>query len=348
MKELLLLLTAGNAVSSSTLQNCSHLPRGGYRKYSQKDQDGILQNIFKAIGVANRAAVEFGFGYEANSGHSGEQLIEHNTGLNTRLLREKGWNVTYFDALISDSVAGIKAVILTEDNIVSSFRAAGVPTEVDYVSIDVDSIDVWLLKALLTEYLPRVISIEFNINFLSWMHITHTRKWHAWTGRSVYGASAGAIDYVARANGYRVVNIMPSGVDMFLVRKDLLDAHCNPTSIASFEELAGAARLGKRMHKRCHEWDDLPRLVDMHLETEGRHHDAQLKARGEVMLLNSLSPKNPMCRLSSHGIYRRNRSWARDRLYPKSNEASPQSDTRVETRSARRSSSQHFARARDA
>ena len=86
------MLTAGNAVSSSTLQNCSHLPRGGYRKYSQKDQDGILQNIFKAIGVANRAAVEFGFGYEANSGHSGEQLIEHNTGLNTRLLREKGWD----------------------------------------------------------------------------------------------------------------------------------------------------------------------------------------------------------------------------------------------------------------
>jgi len=294
------LLTAGNAVSS-TLQNCAHLPlRSGWQKYSQGDQDGILRKIFKTIGIVNHAAVEFGFGYVANSGHSGEQLIEHNSGLNTRFLREKGWNVTYFDALINDSVAGIKAVTLAEDNIVSSFRAAGVPTEVDYVSIDVDSIDVWLLKALLTEYLPRVISIEYNKNFLSWMHITHTRKWHAWTQRSVYGASAGAIDYVARVNGYRVVNIMPIGLDMFLVRKDLLDAHCNSTSIASFEELAGAARLGERVHKSCSERDDLPRLVDMHLETEGRHHDAQLKASGEVMLLNSLHPHNPMCsKLSS-------------------------------------------------
>jgi len=298
MKELLLLLTAGNAVSS-TLRNCSHLPLGGgYRRFSQKDQDGILHNIFKTIGRVNRAAVEFGFGYEANKGKSGEQLIEHNSGLNTRLLREMGWNVTYFDALISDSVAGIKAVTLTEDNIVSSFRAAGVPTDVDYVSIDVDSIDVWLLKALLTEYLPRVISIEYNRNFLFWMHITHIRKWHPWTKRSVYGASAGAIDYVARVNGYRVVNIMPFGLDMFLVRKDLLDAHCNPTSIASFEELAGAAGLGERIHKTCSEWDDLPRLVDMHLEMEGRHDDAKLKARGEVMLLNSLHPHNPMCNLS--------------------------------------------------
>mmetsp|Transcript_42058 Transcript_42058/g.110752 ORF Transcript_42058/g.110752 Transcript_42058/m.110752 type:complete len:301 (-) Transcript_42058:221-1123(-) len=300
MKELLLLLTAGNAVSS-TLRDCSHLPRRGrYKKYSQGDQDGILQNIFKTIGTVNLAAVEFGFGYEANSGHSGEQLIEQNSGLNTRFLREKGWNVTYFDALISDSVAGIKAVTLTEDNIVSSFRAAGVPTEVDYVSIDVDSIDVWLLKALLTEYRPRVISIEYNKNFLSWMHLTHTRKWHAWTQRSVYGASAGAIDYVARVNGYRVVNIMPSGLDMFLVRKDVLDAHCNPRSIASFEKLAGAARLGERFHDSCSETDDLPRLVDLHLETEGRHHDAKLKARGEVVHLNSLHPDNPMCTLSSY------------------------------------------------
>ena len=136
---------------------------------------------------------------------------------------------------------------------------------------------------------------------------------------------------------------------MFLVRKDLLDAHCNPTSIASFEELAGAARLGERIHKTCSEWDDLPRLVDMHLETEGRHHDAKLKASGEVMLLNSLHPHNPMCAICRLTEFtpRRNRSWARDRLYPKSNEASPQSDTRIETRSARRSSS-HFARAREA
>ncbi|KOO25530.1 hypothetical protein Ctob_008367 [Chrysochromulina tobinii] len=35
-----------------------------------------------------------------------------------------GWNVTYFDAIISDAKAGIRKVTLTEENIVEAFRDA--------------------------------------------------------------------------------------------------------------------------------------------------------------------------------------------------------------------------------
>jgi hypothetical protein len=49
-------------------QSCSHLSQSSaFRKYSQGNQDGILSKIFKAIGVTNRVAVEFGFGYEGRS-----------------------------------------------------------------------------------------------------------------------------------------------------------------------------------------------------------------------------------------------------------------------------------------
>ena len=38
-----------------------------------------------------------------------------------------------------------------------------IPSDVDYISIDVDSTDVWLMHALLSGgYAPRVLSIEFN------------------------------------------------------------------------------------------------------------------------------------------------------------------------------------------
>ena len=288
-------------------QSCSHLSQSSaFRKYSQGNQDGILSKIFNAIGVTNRVAVEFGFGYEGRSGNTGEQLIEKNSGLNTRLLRKTGWNVTYFDAIISDAKAGIRKVTLTEENIVEAFRDAGVPTEVDYVSIDVDSIDLWLLRALLQSqrpgsrsYSPRVISVEFNRNFLSWMHLTHVRNWHKWTQRSLYGASAGAINHVASANGYRVVNIMPSGLDMFFVRNDVLQAHCNEHSIDTFEGLAKAAGVGKRTHKTCDEQQDLSRLVDLELELQDKHEAAHRKAISEVTLLNQLHPHNPMCRITS-------------------------------------------------
>ena len=294
---MLLLLLSGITVNAQ-LQNCSHLQRSnGFQRHSQGDQDGILRDIFNTIGVTNRCAVEFGFGYHKNSNHTGEERLQH-TILNTRLLREQGWKAIYFDALISDSEARIHKVILTEDNLVDSFRAAGVPAEVDYVSIDVDSIDIWLLRAMLKVYRPRVISVEYNRNFLSWMHITHVRKWHAWSRHSVYGASAGAINHVAHINGYVTVNIMPSGLDMFLIRNDTLQSHCLPHSIASFEELADAAAVGKRFHPTCHERYDLPRLVDLHLELQGDHKQAHLKAIKEVSLLNSLNPMNPMCNLT--------------------------------------------------
>jgi len=174
----LFMLLSGIAVSALQ-QNCSHLQRvSRFKRYSQGGQDGILRDIFNVIGMTNRFAVEFGFGYVSQSYHTGMQLLQRSE-LNTLLLREQGWNVLFFDALISDSQVGIHKVTLTEDNIVDSFRAAGVPADVDYVSIDVDSIDLWLLRALLEVYHPRVISVEYNRNFLSWMQITHERKWHA-------------------------------------------------------------------------------------------------------------------------------------------------------------------------
>ena len=217
--------------------------------------------------------------------------------MNTKLLREQGWNVTYFDAAIENAEIGIRKVTLTEENIAASFRAAGVPTQVDYVSIDVDSIDVWLMRALLLgSYRPRVISIEFNINFPASMHVVHERQWHAWSGRSVFGSSAGAINHVASAAGYRLVHLMPSGLDMFFVRKDLLAKHCHLNSIPSFGELAGP-HLGRRHHGTCSATEDLPRLVDMHLELLGQHKEAQLLAVAHVKKLNSLNPTNPMCHM---------------------------------------------------
>ena len=44
---------------------------------------------------------------------------------------------------------GLRRAVLSEDNIVDEFRAANVPTNVDYVSIDVDTADIWILRALL-------------------------------------------------------------------------------------------------------------------------------------------------------------------------------------------------------
>ena len=288
--------------------NCSlwvlqELPAAGFRRHSQGNQDGIIRDVFRHVGTTNRNAVEFGFDYVGKAkvnGRKGEQPINMSSDgfhLNTRLLRVEGWRVTYFDSLIEDAAEGIRKVTLTEENIDGAFRAAHVPTEVDYVSIDVDSVDVWLLRGMLKHYRPRVISVEYNRNFLFWMKVTHVREWHPWTVRSVYGASAGAINHVATEKGYTPIHIMPNGMDMFLVRTDLLQALCTggPRSIPSFEALAIDAGVGKRIHRSCDPRLDLPRLVDLELELKGYHSHALFKASADVATLNRLNPGDPMC-----------------------------------------------------
>ena len=110
---------------------------------SQGNQDHILRTIFSKVGETNRHCVEFGFGYVKDGGSmSAHDLLANNSGLNTRSLALNGWNATYFDAFIKKAGARIIKTVLTEDNVVRRFRSQGVPEDVDYVSIDVDSIDV--------------------------------------------------------------------------------------------------------------------------------------------------------------------------------------------------------------
>lgn len=274
--------------------------RSSGRQFSQSRQDSILQAIFERIGVTNKHAVEFGFGY-APAGLRGEQLIASNVALNTRALGKRGWNVTYFDARIHDLEANVRRIVLTEGNIVAAFHNASIPHEVDYVSIDVDSIDVWLLRALLLnrEYRPRVISIEYNRNFLIDMFVSCERKWHEWTGRSVFGASAAAINLVASGLGYRAVHVMPEGYDIFYLREDVLISgrtSCTGENVPSFENLT-AGLLGARHHRRCSA-QDAARLVDLRLELEARHVEARAAAMRDVRRLNDLHPNKPMCNLS--------------------------------------------------
>ena len=273
---------------------CAHDPTAGgdkasvNRTYSQGHQDGILREIFGRIGVTNKVSVEFGFDYAA-PGLSGKKLIDANNGLNTRLLHEQGWNSIYFDAVLSDAEAGIKKAVLTEDNIVSHFKAAGVPNDVDYVSIDVDSVDVWLMHGLLGGgYRPRVLSVEFNSNFMLDQQISCEHTWHEWTGRTVYGASLGAINAVAEKFNYRVVHVM-NILDVFFVRQEDV-ADCGAGTLPTLQQAADwYGPFPRRLHRTCTA-QDAARLVDVPLSLAGKKQAAHTKAIVEVRRLDDANP----------------------------------------------------------
>lgn len=201
------------------------------------------------------------------------------SGLNTHNLIRQGWEGKFFDAEFENLDIGLYKRVLTRETIADIFREVNIPIDVDYVSIDVDSIDAWLLMGLLEGgYRPRVISVEYNALWAKDQLITCREEWEPWSHSSpVYGAGAGTIEYIGRKYGYKTVDIVPK-LDMFMVKEDILQEKCpNYIALPTFDYLAESVT-GWAVHQRCDRDEAMRRFVDLPLAMEGRHEEAKAKA----------------------------------------------------------------------
>lgn len=184
---------------------------------SQGGQDGILAEIFRHVPTVNLPpfCVEFGFNAASLDGGTGANVAT--------LVLDQGWRALLLDGGHENPAINLRREFLTPANIVSVFETRGVPTQPDYISIDVDSTDLWLFRALLPHYRAAVYSVEYNANFPLDLSVTCADDpTIRWQGDRVYGASLRALSTVAREHGYSLVAVEP-GLDAFFVRDDLLD-----------------------------------------------------------------------------------------------------------------------------
>lgn len=184
-------------------------PRG---VYSQAQQDAILKGLFESIGVTNKFAVEFGFNAYELTGGTGSNVA--------RLVIEDGWRALLFDGHYQNPSIHLYREWITPANLADLFARYEVPVEPDYVSIDVDSIDLWLLRAMFEGgYRPRVVSCEYNPNYAIAECVT-VRPGTVNTNDNCYGASLSALYLVGREFGYQMVDVEP-GLDVFFLREDV-------------------------------------------------------------------------------------------------------------------------------
>jgi hypothetical protein len=130
------------------------------RIHSQNGEDGIIEALLSQIGITDRSFVEIG----ADDGRENC----------TRQLVGSGWSGVWIEAdprkaEASKAFAGSKVRVLAaavrRDNVVRLLHAAGVPPAPDLLVLDIDGNDWWFLDALLHEYHPRVVVVEYNVTF---------------------------------------------------------------------------------------------------------------------------------------------------------------------------------------
>lgn len=192
------------------------LARGEAKVTSQGRQDGVLRTLFETLGTTNKQYVEFGFNSATYEGGS---------GANTLQLQRAGWSGLLMDGGYRNSTINLHQEVLGPHRIVDLLRKHDVPHHVDYMSIDFDSYDVWTFRSVIrSPWRPRVLTVEYNpcFPYNSTLALQYPDSDGFWNPKDkVFGSSLGALDLVARENGYTMVYVI-SGLDAFFVRDDVL------------------------------------------------------------------------------------------------------------------------------
>ncbi len=208
--------------SSPRYEHPKSLIRHGRKVYSQNEEDGIIQEIFRRVNTTNKVFVEVGVG----------DGLENNT----LALVFQGWEGLWIEGsqrAVRDIQAGLRPAIEGKrlqvvhafakknniDRILSHHTHRG---EIDLLSIDIDGNDVHIFNAIKCIN-PRVVVIEYNAKYAPpiLFNIAYDDA-HRWNGDDYMGASLKFLELNFAGRGYRLVGCDLSGTNAFFVRDDLV------------------------------------------------------------------------------------------------------------------------------
>jgi hypothetical protein len=233
------------------MNNPIFLEKYGLKVFSQFDEDGIIEEIFRRIGEKSKTFVEFG--------------VQDGLESNSHFLLHKGWTGLWLEGSkkhckqiqklfakpISKRQLTVQNYFITAENIdeiihtyISTLRHSDFAEELDLLSIDVDGNDYWIWKAIECVK-PRVIVIEYNSKFppnFEWI-MQYNAK-HLWEKDDNIGASLKSFELLGKQKGYNLVGTSVAGSNAFFVRDDLTkNLFATP---ASSEYLYNPPRWGTR------------------------------------------------------------------------------------------------------
>jgi hypothetical protein len=202
----------------------------GYRVYSQSDEDGILHEIFRRIGVASRTFIEIGCG----------DGLENNS----LFLLLQGWRGFWIEAstrriaaakksaarFVKQGALRIEQHFLTAKNTEAIVSGVAPAAQIDLLSVDIDGNDYYILQEI-HSLSARVVVVEYNAKFppdVRW--VMEYNETHRWDGSDYFGASLKALEILLTSKGYSLVACNLLGCNAFFVRNDLVSdpPFCSP------------------------------------------------------------------------------------------------------------------------
>jgi hypothetical protein len=176
------------------------------KHYSQFGEESFIGHIFNNIGTKHKFFVDLGAGDGVNLS-------------NTKYFKDTlGWQGLMVDA-DNQGNGSVYQSFITDDNIIDILEKHNVPEDFDFLSIDLDGNDYYVLDRVLTDYSPSLILAEFNGTIPTDVDkVMAYNSNHIWGNDDYYGASFKAFKRLGEAHGYATIFSYAS-TNIYLIRK---------------------------------------------------------------------------------------------------------------------------------
>jgi hypothetical protein len=247
------------------------LDQVGFSRFSEFEEDGHLLYLLTLAGSVSRTVVEI-------SSQDGRVCMA------TNLLVHHRWRGFLFDGdpvfvregqrffaahpATRSAPPVMKAEWFTRENVNRVLAAAGVPDEVDVLSLDIDGNDLYLWSAMTMR--PRILICEFNNAVPSELALTIPYKPdfsfaalpedHA----MFRSASLAAFVAVGRRKGYRLVGMNALGFNAIFLRDDVLAAEMPELPVSVLDAIPAAEQMRRQW------WPRLAKLAWAEVPPDGR------------------------------------------------------------------------------
>jgi hypothetical protein len=243
------------------------LDQVGFSRFSEFEEDGHLLYLLTLAGSTSRTVVEI-------SSQDGRVCMA------TNLLVHHRWRGFLFDGDPVFAAEGrrffashpatraappvMRAEWFTRDNVNRVLASAGVPAEVDVLSLDIDGNDLHLWSAMNVR--PRILICEFNNAVPG--ELALTIPYHPDFSFSALpsdqalfrSASLAAYAAVCRRKGYRLVGINALGFNAIFLRDDVLAAEMPEIQVSALDANPWAEEMRAKWWPRLKQlpWIEVP------------------------------------------------------------------------------------------
>jgi len=187
--------------------------------FSQNGEDGVVEKVFEIVEPTSRFCVEFGAGDGVNMSNMRNLIVNH------------GWRSLMIegDAELArrcqETYKGTPGVTCLQrwvypGNVEFLFEESGVPKDVDFLVIDIDSFDYYVWKVI-HEYRPKLVMIEVNETFAPPVRaIVEYNPFMYGDATFYHGASLQSTYELGKRKGYELVYLQKQGYNaLFVDRK---------------------------------------------------------------------------------------------------------------------------------